>query len=293
MTQLDRAAPLGFVGLGNLGLPMVTALVRAGWPVTAYDVRPDAVRAAVDTGASGAHSLADLAGCRVLALAVPDDEAVTSSLRTPGVLADLADDPLVVVHSTVLPATAEPSRRWPRDVPAGFVDAPVSGGAERAAEGTLTVMAGADQEVLSDAEPYLDAIADHVVHVGAPGAGSAVKLANQLMMFAALSRCTRGDSTSPGAYDVDPATVLKVAATSTGDSWVARSWGFFDQVAAAYDAGRGSGGVRGRGARTCGTSWRPPGHADIQLPVAGLLAQTLADTVEHHHREAANSTPQT
>ncbi len=291
MTQIDRAAPLGFVGLGNLGLPMVRALVRSGWSVTAYDVRPDAVRAAVDTGATGARSLADLAGCQVLALAVPDDEAVTSTLRTPGVLANLADDPLVVVHSTVLPATAEALATLAGDVPAGFVDGPVSGGAERAAEGTLTVMAGADQAVLSAAKPYFDSIADHVVHVGAPGAGSAVKLANQLMMFAALAGAHEALDLA-GAYGVDAATVLKVAATSTGDSWVARSWGFFDQVAAAYDAAD----VPVRMRPWSKDLWdvvAAARNADIQLPVAGLLAQVLADSVEHHHRKAANSTPQT
>ena len=291
MSALDHRARVGFVGLGNLGLPMVSALVRAGWPVTAFDRRPAAVRTAVDAGASGAKSLDDLAGCRVLALAVPDDEAVTSTLRAPGVLAGLADDPLVVVHSTVLPATATALGDEIAKVPAGFVDAPVSGGAERAALGTLTVMAGADADVLAGARPYLDAIAEDVFHVGAPGAGSAVKLANQLMMFAALAGVHEALDLAK-AYDVEPATVLEVAGTSTGDSWVARSWGFFDQVAAAYDAAE------------VPVAYRPWSKdlwdivaaartADVQVPVAGLLAQVLAATVERHAHDAADSSSQT
>jgi 3-hydroxyisobutyrate dehydrogenase len=107
-----------------------------------------------------------------------------------------------------------------------------------------------------------------------------VKLANQLMMFAALAG-THEALDLAQAYDVEPEIVLKVAATSTGDSWVARSWGFFDQVARAYDAADVP--VASRpwskdlweivaAARTAGVS----------LPVAGLLAQTMADTVERH-----------
>jgi 3-hydroxyisobutyrate dehydrogenase len=281
MDQLDRSARIGFVGLGNLGLPMVSALVRAGWPVTAYDIRPATVSAAVAKGASGADSLRDLAGCRVLALAVPDDAAVTSVVRTPELLSSLADEPVVVVHSTVLPETAQAlGQDFADSKLAAFVDAPVSGGFERAERGDLTVMAGASTEALRLAQPYLDTVASEVVHVGAPGAGSAVKLANQLMMFAALAGAHEALDLAQ-SYDVDPATVLKVASTSTGDSWVARNWGFFDEVAAAYDAA----GVP--------VAYRPWSKdlwdvvaaaraAEVSLPVAGLLAQTMAKTVEHH-----------
>jgi 3-hydroxyisobutyrate dehydrogenase len=290
MSHLDRAARIGFVGLGNLGLPMVGALVRSGWSVTAYDLRPGAVQAAVDLGASGASSLGDLAGCRVLALAVPDDDAVSSTVRAPGVLDGLAADPLVVVHSTVLPATAATLGEEVAKVPAGFVDAPVSGGAERAAEGQLTVMAGSDAETLDVAGPYLDSIADHVVHVGAPGAGSAVKLANQLMMFAALAG-THEALDLAAAYGVDATTVLEVTGTSTGDSWVGRTWGFFDRVAHAYDEAN------------VPVAYRPWSKdlwdvvaaartADVQVPVAGLLAQSLAETVERRARDAAGKRPE-
>ena len=118
-----------------------------------------------------------------------------------------------------------------------------------------------------------------------------MKLANQLMMFAALAGAHEALDLAK-AYDVDPATVLKVAGTSTGDSWVARNWGFFDQVAAAYDAA----GVP--------VAYRPWSKdlweivaaartADVQLPVAGLLAQVLAETVERHAHDTADSSSQT
>lgn len=272
---------IGFVGLGNLGLPMVKALLRAGHEVTAYDVRAEAVQAAAKDGARAASSLDDLAGCDTLALAVPDDTAVDSVIEA---VADcLAPHALVVVHSTILPDTARRLGIRLTEREFRFLDAPVSGGADRAERGTLTVMAGGDPGVLESARTYLDAIAETVVHVGTAGAGAAAKLANQLMMFAALAGAHEALALAR-AYDVPEEKVLQVTRTSTGDSWVARTWGFFDQVAAAYDAA--SVPVRNRPwSKDLWDVVAAARAADLVLPVAGLLAQTLAQTVERHAHE--------
>ncbi|SDS95955.1 NAD(P)-dependent oxidoreductase [Actinopolymorpha singaporensis] len=282
MAALPKSARIGFVGLGNLGLPMATALVRAGWSVTAYDVNPGPVATMVERGADGADSLGDLAGCRVLALAVPDDDTVTAVLDTPELLDQLADDAVVAVHSTVLPATARELGDRARERSLAFLDAPVSGGAERAERGTLTVMVGADEAALEPARPYLDTIAEQVVHAGPPGAGAAAKLANQLMMFASLAG-THEALRLAQAHGVSVETVLEVARTSTGDSWSAREWGFFDRTAQAYDASQ----VPVRSRPWSKDLWEVVAAgrvAGVTMPVAGLLAQTLADVVEEHAR---------
>ncbi|MGA8113994.1 MAG: NAD(P)-binding domain-containing protein, partial [Actinocatenispora sp.] len=80
----ERSAPVGFAGLGNLGLPMVAALVRDGWSVTVHDTAAERVRAAAAEGARPARSGRDLGSCRIVALAVPDDEAVEQVLVTDG-----------------------------------------------------------------------------------------------------------------------------------------------------------------------------------------------------------------
>lgn len=282
--QSGQRPPIAFAGLGNLGFAMATGLLRAGWPVTAYDPRTEPVRAAVELGAASVGSVPELAAtvadCRLLALAVPDDTAVTSLTIDSGLLDRLPPDAAVVVHSTVLPTTAQRLGELCAERGLAYVDAPVSGGAERAAEGTLTVMAGADANALERADAYLQSVASDIVHVGPPGAGSAAKLANQLMMFAALAG-THEALDLAHAYGVATDDVLTVARTSTGDSWVARTWGFFDEVAAAYDA--------------AGTpvSYRPWSKdlwdvvaaaraGDVRMPLAGLLAQTMAEVVEAH-----------
>src|SRR5689334_5149602 len=118
---------VGFVGLGNIGAPMARAVLRAGFELTVQDLSDERVQACV---AEGAHA-GDVSSCEVVCVAVPDDTAVLE------VVDGLTQT--VVVHSTILPATA-------RSLGANVLDAPVSGGADRALEGDLTVMVGGDAE---------------------------------------------------------------------------------------------------------------------------------------------------
>src|SRR5262245_41953773 len=124
MTDVATSSqPIGFAGLGNLGLPMVRTLLRGGQRVRVYDPRPEPVQALVDAGAEAARSLADLAGCDLLAMAVPDDAAVEAVVEAAGTSAGL-----VVVHSTILPETASRLGQTLDAQEVGLVDGTVSGG---------------------------------------------------------------------------------------------------------------------------------------------------------------------
>jgi 3-hydroxyisobutyrate dehydrogenase len=279
---VNRSDRVGFVGLGNLGKPMSQALIRDGWTLSVYDrdpARADGLEAEV------VGKPAELASCAVIALAVPDDEAVSQLLDE--LIPVLAPGTAVLVHSTILPGTAQRLASHLEDHGLGFLDVPVSGGSERALAGSLTVMAGGRAELLDHVRPILDSVAADVIHAGPAGAGAAVKLANQLMMFAALAGVQEAlDLTA--AYDVPEQVVLDAVATSTGDSWITRNWGFFDQVAAAYD----SAGTPVRDRPWSKDLWDVVAAArerSVAVPVAGLLAQHLADQVESHARKAAGS----
>lgn len=278
----DRMWPVGFAGLGNLGHPMAQSLRRDGWPLVVYDRDPQRAEGLDAEKASGP---ADLAGCRVICLAVPDDQAVTELVDEMAPL--LAVDSIVLVHSTILPATAKRLAQKAESHRVGLLDVPVSGGAERALTGSLTVMAGGKAEVVNQARPVLDSVAETVLHVGPAGAGAAVKLANQLMMFSALAGAHEALELA-AAYDVSEQTVLEAVSTSTGESWISRNWGFFDRVAAAYDAG----GTPVRDRPWAKDLWDIVAAArdcDVQVPVAGLLAQHLAERVEAHARKGTAS----
>jgi 3-hydroxyisobutyrate dehydrogenase len=274
---------VGFVGLGNLGLPMAQTLVRAGWSVSVYDTETSRVEECARAGATAVGSAREAADGGLVALAVPDDAVVTGLLTgADGLLESMEPGSVVVVHSTVLPRTALSMSAAGRQHGIGVLDAPVSGGPARAAEGDLTVMVGGDPEPVERAGPLLRTVGSDVLHVGPSGAGAAVKLANQLMLFSALAGAHEALQLA-AAYDVPEDEVLRAARTSLGDSWVVRNWGFFDEMAEAYD--RVGTPVRER-------SWSKDlwdvvataRDTGLQLPVAGLLAQHVTGLVEDHAR---------
>lgn len=279
MTLSPDTAQVGFVGLGNIGQPMSRALLRDGWQLRVLD--RDAAKAVPleEEGARVVSEVSDLAECQVVALAVPDDAAVRSVLEGPGGLfALLGAGAAVVVHSTVLPATARELAAEADRHGVLWVDAPVSGGDERALAGELAVMVGAEPEAFDQVRPLLESVGSSVLHMGPPGAGAAAKLANQLVMFSALAGLHEALAMA-GAYEVPEERVLEALTTGLGDTWVGRNWGFFDRVALAYDAGGTPVSERPwskdlREAVEAGTA------VGVDLPVARLLAQTLADRVE-------------
>ena len=283
---LDRSTRIGWVGLGNLGQAMALALLRDGWPMSVLDAAPAKAEPCAAEGARVVGTPAELVDCGLVALVVPDDAAVEAVLEGPdGVFeAGLAQGSVVVVHSTVLPGTAQRLAEAAAEHGLELLDAPVSGGADRALEGDLTIMVGGEASTLDRARPVLDRLGSQVLHAGPAGAGEATKLANQLMMCAALAGAHEALDLAE-CYGVAREAVLSAVATSTGDSWVARNWGFFDRTAAAYDEG----GTPLRDRPWSKDLWEVVAAAraaDLPTPVAGLLAQYLPARVEAHARRA-------
>ena len=290
MAMSPENSKVGFVGLGNLGLPMAHALIDAGWSLTVLDRSASKADSCVEAGARRAESISDLVDVDVLVLVVSDDAAVESLLVGPdGFLENGRNGRTVIVHSTLLPETAERLDRLAGEHGVGLLDAPVSGGAARAREGGLTIMVGGDATVLEDARPILDAVGSTILPVGKAGAGAATKLANQLMMLSALAGAHEALELA-AAYGVSAETVLESVSTSTGNSWVASHWGFFDETSRAYDEGDTP--LRERPwSKDLFEVVAAARAADVRVPLASLLSQTLADRVEAH--AAATNAPAT
>ncbi|MFC7404199.1 NAD(P)-dependent oxidoreductase [Georgenia alba] len=279
-----RTGAVGLAGLGNLGAPVARRIAATGWDLTVFDRVPE--RAGDVPGAAAATSLDDVLDRDVLVLVVPDDRAVESLLLGPdGYLARAAGAArprTVVVHSTILPATAQQLARHAAEAGVGFLDAPVSGGSERAENGSLTVFLGAEPDHVEPVRTLLGDVAASVEHVGAPGAGAAVKLANQLMLFAALGGVHEGLALA-ARFGVEEADLLRCVGTSTGASWSTDNWGFFDETARSYN--RNGTPVRDRPwGKDLLEVLEAARSVDLAMPVAATASQTVARYVEDHAR---------
>ena len=175
---------LGFIGLGIMGRGMASNLLKAGCDVRVWNRTPGKMNGLVEIGASTATSPADLAGkCDVVFVCVsdtPDVEEVV--LGQNGIIHSARPGSLVVDHSTISPHTTREiaARLNAREV--HMLDAPVSGGSEGAANGTLSIMIGGDADQVERAMPYLQSMGKTITHVGEQGAGQMTKLVNQILV---------------------------------------------------------------------------------------------------------------
>jgi 3-hydroxyisobutyrate dehydrogenase-like beta-hydroxyacid dehydrogenase len=177
MTELR----LGYIGLGNQGLPMAKRL--ADWPggLIVFDVRTEAMTPLAELGATLADSVADVAKADVISVTVLTDAQVREVV---GELAAHAKPGTVIaIHSTIEPDTAGELAEQLRPKGIHIVDAPVSGGAGAAAKGELAVMVGADDDSYDVVKPVFKQWASMVVRAGDPGAGTRMKLARNMLTY--------------------------------------------------------------------------------------------------------------
>jgi len=175
----------GFIGLGNIGAPMAARLVARGLETTVHDLRPEPVQELVRQGAKAAGSPRQLAAASdVVGICVRDDDEVRGALcGDEGVLAGAAPGTVVAVHSTVLPQTVESLAEEARARQVDLLDVCLTGGAARAQQGELTLLAGGDAEPLERARPYLDAVARTVLPCGPLGSGCKAKLCLNVLTY--------------------------------------------------------------------------------------------------------------
>lgn len=172
---------LGYIGLGNMGAPMAKRMIE--WPggVTVYDIRTEAMTPLAEAGASLADSIADVAAADLVHVTVLDDAQVRQVV---GELAAHAKPGTVIaIHSTISDTTAAELADELKRQEIHIVDAPVSGGAAAAEKGELATMVGAERDVYERIKPAFKRWASLVIHAGAPGAGTRMKLARNMLTF--------------------------------------------------------------------------------------------------------------
>ncbi|MDR7519130.1 MAG: NAD(P)-dependent oxidoreductase [Armatimonadota bacterium] len=172
------ATSVSVFGLGIMGRPMARTLIARGFDVRGWNRSP--LPADLVEGIPLASSLEEAARAEVLLLMLADSDAVDAVLSR--LDPSLRPGHLVVDMGSSDPSRSEAHARRLAARGIGWVDAPVSGGPEGAAAGSLAIMAGGTPEDFARARPVLDALGGNVVRVGGPGAGHTVKVINQLIV---------------------------------------------------------------------------------------------------------------
>ncbi len=213
-------ARIGFVGLGNMGGPMASNLVRAGHAVAVFDLDGAAMARIAD--ARAASSAADaVGGADFVVTMLPAGPQVRDAFLGAGGMAAASPPASVLIDcSTIDVATA-------RDVARGcgraFLDAPVSGGVMGAEAATLTFMVGGEPRTFAKAEPILKQMGRAVIHCGDAGAGQAAKACNN-MMLAATMIVTAEAFVLAESLGLSAQALFDVAQRSSGQSWSLTSY---------------------------------------------------------------------
>lgn len=211
-------AKIGFVGIGAMGWPMATNLIKAGFKLQVADARPSqASKFASETGARVAASLSALGEASDVVITMLPTSAIVRSvlLDRDGVAAGLRPGSLVIDMSSGVPAETAAIAQELAARKVAMIDAPVSGGVRKAVTGELAIMVGGDGTSVAQAEPVLKAMGKSVIRAGGIGSGQAMKALNNLVsaggFLIGIEALLVGMK-----FGLDPAVMVDILNASTG-----------------------------------------------------------------------------
>ena len=177
-------AQIGFVGLGIMGRAMAANLVKADFDTVVWNRTASRADDLCEAGASWAESPAAVAeSADIVMVCVSDTPDVEDVVFGDGGVRDgLRAGGLIIDHSTISPVATQEFARRIAELDAHWLDAPISGGSEGAANATLSIMVGGDSAQFDRAMPYFEAVGRTITHVGPQGSGQLVKAVNQILV---------------------------------------------------------------------------------------------------------------
>jgi 3-hydroxyisobutyrate dehydrogenase len=212
---------IGFIGLGIMGGGMARNLLKAGFDLTVWNRTASRMQPLVDAGAHPATSPAALAAeCDIVITCVSDTPDVESViLGDDGVIHGARPGTLLIDMSTISPETTTTIAERLETHDVRMLDAPISGGSEGAAKGTLSIMIGGDAADVERAMPVFQAMGKTITHVGGRGAGQTVKLVNQILVVGnTLAMCEALLLAQAGGVDLQRA--FEAVSPGAAGSWM-------------------------------------------------------------------------
>lgn len=211
---------IGFIGLGNMGLPMAINLLKAGHEVAGFDLvqgQIDAFAAAGGKVAQSANATAD--GADVVISMLPASRHVEGLyLGSNGLIAHANPKTLLIDCSTISPKVAQVVAAEAKAKGFAMVDAPVSGGTAGAQAGTLTFMVGGENSVVECIRPILERMGKNIFHAGGSGAGQTVKVCNNMLL--GIQMLGTSEALRLGiANGMDPKVLSDIMSKSSGRNW--------------------------------------------------------------------------
>ncbi len=217
--------PVGFVGLGNMGQGMADNLLTKGANLSVFTRTRSKVDAMVEKGATGPATLKELvASCDLILTCLPDVQTSRQLiLGEDGIIANATAGQIVVDHGTVDMQTTKDCYNAAKEKGVYFLDAPISGGPLGASGGTLSIMVGGDDHAYQTALNEFERMGANIRHMGPSGAGTAMKLINQLLTGVNTAAAAEAFALA-NAASVDIMTAAELLKVSFGGStMVARS----------------------------------------------------------------------
>jgi len=208
---------IGFIGLGNMGLPMAQALLGADYDVTGFDIVPPA-----DTTLPLAQNLTDtVMGCDVVITMLTNRSVVTGIIEE--ILPHMKQGALLVDSSTIDVQGARHCNALCQEAGILHIDAPVSGGIAAAASGNLTFMVGGDDSAFATAHPLFEVMGAKIVHCGASGAGQAAKICNNMILGVTMIATCEAFALAD-KIGLDRQSLYDVVSGASGQSWSMTSY---------------------------------------------------------------------
>lgn len=213
---------IAVTGLGSMGFGMATSLKRAGFEVTGCDVAAESVARFVKDGGKGARTPAEAAKDAEIVVSVVVNAAQTEAILfgENGVAGTLPRDAVFISSATMDPDVARRLAKQLEQTGRHYLDAPISGGAQRASEGQLTILASGSPAAFAKARPALDAMAAKLYELGdAAGQGAAFKMINQLLAGVHIAAASEAMAFA-AKQGLDIRKVYEVITASAGNSWM-------------------------------------------------------------------------
>ncbi|BBB61971.1 3-hydroxyisobutyrate dehydrogenase [Undibacterium sp. KW1] len=237
---MSNQSKIAFIGLGNMGAPMALNLLKAGYPLTVFDLSPVALKTLADAGALAAGNAKQaIEGADIVISMLPASRHVESLyLGDDGILAHIASGALIIDCSTIAAQSAKKVAQAAATRGLAMVDAPVSGGTAGAAAGTLTFIVGGSTDDLERARSVLNTMGKNIFHAGENGAGQTAKICNN-MLLGILMAGTAEALALGVANGLDPKVLSDIMSKSSGRNWALELYNPYPGVMETAPASRG------------------------------------------------------